>query len=149
MYADLVSEKMQVLFPIPQVKIVSGRQDFGVQMCRGTRVLHLGCADDGVLHERYASGELLRLKLVKAARELWGVDISQQGIEFLSSQGIPTVHASAKKEYVFRRRHYPAAAKTNGEPAGMIGSRSRSESMRLRLHWLFSSVYVQIIRRHH
>lgn len=88
---NLVSEKMQVLFPIPRVKIVSGRQDLVVQMCRGKRVLHLGCVDEGVLHERYASGELLHLKLIKAARELWGVDISQQGIEFLSSQGIPNL----------------------------------------------------------
>jgi len=82
---------VQVFFPIPQVKVVSGRQDFVVQMCRGKRVLHLGCVDEGLLHERFASGDLLHLKLIKAARELWGLDISRSGIEFLSSQGIPNL----------------------------------------------------------
>jgi 2-polyprenyl-3-methyl-5-hydroxy-6-metoxy-1,4-benzoquinol methylase len=79
---------MQVRFPVPKVEITPGRHEVVLRICRGKRVLHLGCVDEGLLHARYARGELLHLKLLEVGRELWGVDISEQGIEFLASQGI-------------------------------------------------------------
>lgn len=72
---------------LPRVPVVFGRQDLVVQHAAGKKVLHLGCVDAGLMEERFARGELLHQKLAPAARELWGVDIDEEGIAFLKSKG--------------------------------------------------------------
>ncbi len=58
-----------------------------LQKCQGKRVLHLGCVDAGLLHERFARGELMHQRLAAVAETLWGVDIDETGIAFLRQQG--------------------------------------------------------------
>ena len=79
---------MQVLFQVPEVKILRGRWNFVLQKCKGKRVLHLGCVDEGVLEERFAEGKLMHQELSRITKEVWGVDISESGITFLKSKGI-------------------------------------------------------------
>ena len=79
---------MKTLFRVPKVKIVSGRMDFVLERCEGKKVLHLGCVDEGLTEERIKKGELLHTRLIDVAKEMWGVDISVEGIELLKECGI-------------------------------------------------------------
>jgi 2-polyprenyl-3-methyl-5-hydroxy-6-metoxy-1,4-benzoquinol methylase len=72
---------------LPKVPILSGRQDFVIERCKGKKVLHLGCVDSGLLGERFARGELMHQKLAKVASELWGIDIDCDRIRFLRDHG--------------------------------------------------------------
>jgi 2-polyprenyl-3-methyl-5-hydroxy-6-metoxy-1,4-benzoquinol methylase len=57
--------------------------DFVLNRCKGKTVLHLGCVDEGLATERIKSGELLHFKLIDVATQVWGVDISKEGIRLL------------------------------------------------------------------
>lgn len=76
------------LFRVPKVVTVIGRMDFVLDRCRGRKVLHLGCVDEGLTEERIKSGNLLHIRLMDAAKDVWGVDISVDGIELLRKSGI-------------------------------------------------------------
>jgi len=72
---------------LPIVPILLGRQDFVISRCRGKNVLHVGCVDSGLTHERFQSGQLMHLELSKVANVLWGIDIDADGIAFLQGLG--------------------------------------------------------------
>ena len=72
---------------LPRVPLVHSRQALILTKSTGKRVLHLGCVDAGLLHERFQRRELLHQKLADVAHELWGVDIDAEGIAFLRSKG--------------------------------------------------------------
>ncbi len=76
---------------LPKVPTVHGRQEFILARCRDKRVLHLGCVDAGLLHERFQRGELMHQELTRVASELWGIDIDSEGISFLRSKGFDNV----------------------------------------------------------
>lgn len=76
------------LFRVPKVETVMGRMDFVLNRCKGKKVLHLGCIDEGLTAERLNSGELLHFKLINVATEVWGVDISKRGIQLLQEHGV-------------------------------------------------------------
>lgn len=78
---------MNSMTKLPVVPLLTGRQDLILARATGRRVLHLGCVDAGLLHARFARHELMHQKLAAVASELWGVDIDQEGIQFLASQG--------------------------------------------------------------
>ncbi len=70
-------------FKVPSVRVEKGRYDFILQRCQGKRVLHLGCVDEGLIQRRLGLGTLLHSELEKVAKEVWGVDRSNEGIEVL------------------------------------------------------------------
>lgn len=77
-------------FRVPKkTRIEKGRYDFILERCRGKRVLHLGCVDEGLLERKLKFGTLLHAELEKVAKEVWGFDVSREGIEWLKkySQG--------------------------------------------------------------
>jgi len=76
------------LFKVPKVKILKGRIEFVLQKCKGKKVLHLGCVDEGLTMERIRNGTLMHLQLTKIAKEVWGVDKSERGIKLLQNEGI-------------------------------------------------------------
>jgi len=76
------------LLQVPKVKTVIGRMDFVIDRCKGKRVLHLGCVDEGLTQERIKSGSLLHTRLMGVAKEVWGVDIGAEGIKLLREHGI-------------------------------------------------------------
>lgn len=78
---------MNPYLPLPRVPLLRGRQTLILQKCKGKRVLHLGCVDAGLLHERFARGELMHQRLAAVAEVLWGVDIDEKGIAYLRAQG--------------------------------------------------------------
>lgn len=76
------------LFRVPKVETVMGRMNFVLNRCKGKKVLHLGCVDEGLTAERIKSGELLQFKLIDVATEVIAVDISKKGIQLLQEHGV-------------------------------------------------------------
>ncbi len=72
---------------LPKIEVVYGRQEIILDRCRGKRVLHLGCVDEGYLGERFQRGELMHQRLATVSKELWGIDIHEKGIEYLRGKG--------------------------------------------------------------
>ena len=72
---------------LPKVPVLRGRIELILEKCKGKRVLHLGCVDAGLVHERLRSGELMHQKLTEVASELWGIDINAKDVSFLRHQG--------------------------------------------------------------
>lgn len=85
---------MNPYLKLPPTQLLHGRFDFLINISRGQRVLHLGCVDTGLLEERFQRGELLHQKLQAVATDLWGVDVNQEGIEFLQSKGFGQLFTS-------------------------------------------------------
>ncbi|MBA3335017.1 MAG: methyltransferase domain-containing protein [Acidobacteria bacterium] len=63
------------------------RVDFIKQVCAGKKVLHLGCTDHPYTLEAIKNNMLLHFKLEKTAKELYGFDYDQEGIDILSKAG--------------------------------------------------------------
>lgn len=58
-----------------------------LKLCKSKSVLHLGCADYPFSVEQHREGNLLHEKLFKIAKNVFGIDFSQEGIDFLKSLG--------------------------------------------------------------
>jgi predicted TPR repeat methyltransferase len=77
-------------FPIRGARVVS-RVDEILRLCRGKKVLHLGCTDAPYTKER---GERLlhtRMLEVTDASALWGLDVSEDGCRMLQEMGFDHV----------------------------------------------------------
>ena len=104
---------MNSMTKLPAVPLLTGRQDLILARATGKRVLHLGCVDAGLLHQRFARQELMHQKLAAVASELWGVDIDQEGIAFLAAQGFGHLIAGDICEP-------PILAQLSGQPFDLI-----------------------------
>jgi 2-polyprenyl-3-methyl-5-hydroxy-6-metoxy-1,4-benzoquinol methylase len=78
---------MNPYIKLPNVQIVNGRHELILKKCKNKCVLHLGCVDSGLLHEKFEREELMHQKLSDVANEIWGVDIDEPGISYLSNKG--------------------------------------------------------------
>jgi 2-polyprenyl-3-methyl-5-hydroxy-6-metoxy-1,4-benzoquinol methylase len=73
---------------LPRVPVLQGRKEVVLSLCRGKRVLHLGCVDAGpFFRERLSRGELMHQQIAAVASDLWGVDIDREGISLLRDRG--------------------------------------------------------------
>ena len=63
------------------------RVDFIKQACAGKKVLHLGCTDHPYTLEAIKNNMLLHFELEKTAKDLYGFDYDQEGIDVLSKAG--------------------------------------------------------------
>jgi len=73
---------------LPRVPVLQGRKEVVLSLCRGKRVLHLGCVDAGpFFRERLSRGELMHQHIAAVAGDLWGVDIDGEGISLLRERG--------------------------------------------------------------
>ncbi|KXK06940.1 MAG: type 11 methyltransferase [Acidobacteria bacterium OLB17] len=63
------------------------RLDFLDEICRGKRVLHLGCADSPYTDEAIKSGTLLHARLLRSASSVTGLDGDLEGLEKLKRAG--------------------------------------------------------------
>jgi len=76
------------MLKLPRVDIVHGRTDFVLEQCKGKKILHLGCVDEGLTEERFKAGNLMHIRLLEIAKEVWGIDLSEEGLQFLRERGI-------------------------------------------------------------
>jgi 2-polyprenyl-3-methyl-5-hydroxy-6-metoxy-1,4-benzoquinol methylase len=78
---------MNPYIKLPRVQVLQGRHELVLSKCRGRRVLHLGCVDSGLVEERLGRGQLMHQNLYAITKEIWGVDIDDDGISYLKGQG--------------------------------------------------------------
>ncbi|MGI8639521.1 MAG: class I SAM-dependent methyltransferase [Pyrinomonadaceae bacterium] len=63
------------------------RVEFIKKACIGKKVLHLGCTDYPFTKQAIENNMLLHFEIEKAARELYGFDFDQEGIDVLTEAG--------------------------------------------------------------
>jgi ubiquinone/menaquinone biosynthesis C-methylase UbiE len=73
-------------FPLVQ------RVEFLKEICRGKKVLHLGCTNHPYTKESLENNSLLHLELSEMAGELWGFDYDQEGIDVLAARGVKNLY---------------------------------------------------------
>lgn len=84
----------QRLGPVQRVE----RNPFLIERARGKRVLHLGCADEHLVDQKIKDNAHLHAQLASVARELWGVDVSREGISQLRQAGFSNlIHGDVER----------------------------------------------------
>lgn len=74
-----------------KLKLVQ-RVEFIKKACRGKKVLHLGCTDYPFTEKVIENDMLLHFELAKIAKELYGFDFDQTGIDILAERGTKNLH---------------------------------------------------------
>lgn len=64
-------------------KMTCNRVDYLLKICRGKKVLHVGCSDSPFHKERHEAGSLLHEQLSCVTGELWGIDNDMDSINWL------------------------------------------------------------------
>lgn len=83
-----MSDVKNQIFNLPKnVPVYIGRQDYVVAYAAGKSVLHLGCVDAGFTQQKSITGKFLHAQLQEVAKEVWGVDIDEAGLSWMSKQG--------------------------------------------------------------
>ena len=68
------------------------RVDFIKDICRGKKVLHLGCTDYPYTENSIEKNLLLHFELEKCTSEIYGFDFDQAGIDILQSRGVGNLY---------------------------------------------------------
>lgn len=68
------------------------RVDYLKEVCRGKKVLHLGCTNWPYTEQAMKDNVLLHLRLQDIASELWGLDADQEGIDVLAGHGVKNLY---------------------------------------------------------
>ncbi len=64
------------------------RSDYLCRCVMGKKVLHVGCSDFPVTEQRIKNGNLLHIGLTNSAKEVIGIDISDEGLACMAKYGI-------------------------------------------------------------
>lgn len=89
----IVPENTGHIAPLPRdVPVYIGRQAFVIEHSRGKNVLHLGCVDAGLMEDRQQRGLWLHDRVCKVAKSVWGVDVDEEGLQLMRSQGYPNLY---------------------------------------------------------
>jgi 2-polyprenyl-3-methyl-5-hydroxy-6-metoxy-1,4-benzoquinol methylase len=74
------------------------RNSFLIERARGKKVLHLGCADEHLVDLKLRNNAHLHAQLASVAKELWGVDVSAEGISHLRQAGFSNlIHGDVER----------------------------------------------------
>jgi SAM-dependent methyltransferase len=68
------------------------RTDFIKNVCQGRKVLHLGCTNYPYTQDSIETNMLLHLELEGLAKELYGLDFDQNGINILEQAGVKNLY---------------------------------------------------------
>ena len=84
--------------------IFVNRDNYILELCKGKKVLHLGCTDFPYTKEQYANGRLLHARLTEVAGYVVGVDISKEGIQWIERRFKAPCHHGDIEQSVFMSR---------------------------------------------
>ncbi len=70
----------------PSIKFIEDRNQFLVDSCKDKNVLHLGCADAIHYKDNEIIGRYLHLRLMEQSNLLYGVDLSQEVLDYLKEK---------------------------------------------------------------
>jgi hypothetical protein len=73
-------------------KVPLFREDIILDLVRGKRVLHIGCADYPYHIEKSESGQLFHQKLMQVCDFIIGIDNNRDAVEFLKKNGFNNVY---------------------------------------------------------
>lgn len=73
------------------VKFIPERDEQILKLCNNKSVLHIGATDSPFTMKKYGKERLLHQKLACVAKELTGIDVDEQGIDFLRKKGITNI----------------------------------------------------------
>jgi SAM-dependent methyltransferase len=68
------------------------RVDYLKEVCRGKKVLHLGCTNWPYTQAVLEEETLLHLSLKEIAGELWGFDADEEGLKLLRERGVENLY---------------------------------------------------------
>lgn len=68
------------------------RVAFLKKLCKGKKVLHLGCADYPFTQDSIDAGRLLHFELDKITEELYGFDFDEKGLKILEENGATNLY---------------------------------------------------------
>jgi hypothetical protein len=89
-----MGETVQWLHQLPKTKPVD-REAYLIEAARGRRVIHVGFTDHPMREERLRDGTWLHAELAEVARELVGVDVDEEGVEWARAHGFEAYAADA------------------------------------------------------
>jgi hypothetical protein len=70
------------------------RDDFLVSLCRGKKVLHVGCTDTPYTQAKFQGGLLLHEKIRRVAEKVVGIDLDGEAVAWLQSRNIPDLYVA-------------------------------------------------------
>lgn len=68
---------------LPQARVMRSRDEALLSLCKGRRVLHVGCADAPFTQEKLQAGTLLHRSLLESAADVVGIDIDAGAVSIL------------------------------------------------------------------
>jgi 2-polyprenyl-3-methyl-5-hydroxy-6-metoxy-1,4-benzoquinol methylase len=68
------------------------RVDYLKSLCKGKKVLHLGCTNYPYTDHSLEHNSLLHIELGEISGELWGFDFDQRGLDILIAKGIENLY---------------------------------------------------------
>lgn len=68
------------------------RLAFITEMCKGKKVLHLGCTNSPYTEETISNNMLLHFEIEKVASELYGLDSDQASLDMLTAHGATNLY---------------------------------------------------------
>jgi len=74
------------------------RVDYLKEICRGKKVLHLGCTNWPYTQAVLDDESLLHLELQGIASELWGFDADEDGLKLLRERGVQNLYRANLEE---------------------------------------------------
>lgn len=72
---------------LPKTSLVTNRNIWLLDRCRGKKVLHIGCVDSGMTQHRIEMRELLHDRLQVVSADVVGIDIDTAGISTMQGLG--------------------------------------------------------------
>lgn len=74
-----------------KIEFAQWRDDYLLNLAKGRKVLHIGCTDWPYTEEKIENGTLFHDKLVKVAKKVVGIDISEEGVKVMRKRGYSDV----------------------------------------------------------
>lgn len=87
-----MKKKNNHIFKLPRdVRIFHSRDEYILPLCKGKKVLHIGCVDAGVTEEKLKKGIFLHKKIKDVCEYLEGIDINKEGVQLLTKMGFNNI----------------------------------------------------------
>jgi hypothetical protein len=91
---------------LPTVPFPVDRLDFLSDLCRGQRVLHVGCADDTAIEEKLSVGRHVHARISAVAAHTVGIDVAVERLASLAEHGLKQLVAGTASRIPFRANSF-------------------------------------------
>lgn len=99
-----IFETLRIYDNHKKIRLNLDRQNYLIDCTVNKTVLHVGCTDYPITEERIKTNNLLHTKLQKTAKEIIGIDLSNDGIDIFRENGITDVFHMNAEEMEFDKK---------------------------------------------